>query len=203
MDSNIDRRMGLKFDKSGGQIYGDVKIDGSISYSGQDLQAVIDAIVPVGSVIAFAGTSAPSNYMMCDGSSLSRDQYPKLFSAIGTAHGSANASSFNVPDYRGRFLRGVDGSAANDPDNASRTAMATGGSTGNNVGSVQADQIASHRHTSAIRWDSPSSPFTNGGTFTGVLGSSVGSGVVATTALTGGTETRSKNAYVNYIIKYQ
>lgn len=203
MDSNLDKRLGLKFDKSGGQIYGSVQVDGAISYSGKDLQAVIDAIVPVGSVIAFAGGNAPENYLICDGRSLSRAEYPRLFSSIGTAHGSTNADTFNLPDYRGRFLRGVDGAASNDPDSASRTAMATGGSTGNSVGSVQADQIASHRHVSAIRWDSPTSPFTNGGTFTGVLGGSIGSGVVATTALTGGTETRPKNAYVNYIIKYQ
>ena len=43
------------------------------------------------------------------------------------------ASSFHLPDLRGRFLRGLDGTAGNDTDKAARTAMNAGGSTGNTI----------------------------------------------------------------------
>lgn len=151
----------------------------------------------VGEVIAFAGSAIPENFLLCDGRAVSRATYAALFNVIGTSHGSGDGSTtFNIPDYRGRFLRGVDGTAGNDPDKASRTAMNTGGNTGNNVGSVQADQFASHTHNyttnATISQGSPGSanqlylPNTDAG---------------ATTA-NGGNETRPKNAYVNYIIRF-
>ena len=75
---------------------------------------------------------------MCDGSAVSRTAYASLFAAIGTNYGAGDGSStFNVPDLRGQFLRGVDGSAGVDPDKATRTALKSGGNTGNNVGSVE------------------------------------------------------------------
>ena len=59
-----------------------------------------------------------------------------MFAAIQNAHGGG-ANSFNLPDYRGRFLRGATGTINRDPDAASRTAMNDAGNTGNNVGSIQ------------------------------------------------------------------
>ena len=105
--------------------------------------------IPSGSILTFAGPVAniPNGYLLCDGSSLNGADYPELFAAIGTAWGSASGTTFNLPDTRGLFLRGVDGIANRDPDKASRTALATGGNTGNNVGSYQDDRFASHNHT--------------------------------------------------------
>jgi microcystin-dependent protein len=94
--------------------------------------------IPRGLVSPFAGTTAPSGWLFCDGSAVSRSTYNALFVAIGTAHGSGDGSTtFNLPDYRGRFLRGVDGGVARDPDRTTRTAMNSGGATGDAVGSVQ------------------------------------------------------------------
>lgn len=101
-----------------------------------------------GLVFAFAGTTAPSGWLVCNGQAVSRTVYANLFAVIGTSHGDGDGSTtFNLPDYRGRFLRGVDGGAANDPDRASRTAMNTGGNTGDNVGSVQGHAFQTHTHT--------------------------------------------------------
>ena len=63
--------------------------------------------VPVGSVLPYAGTVIPENYMECDGRYLSRSQYSALFNAIGTTYG-ASGSSFRLPDLRGVFIRGWD-----------------------------------------------------------------------------------------------
>lgn len=105
--------------------------------------------VPVGTVVAYAGTKAsvPTGWLICDGSSLSRLTYPQLYAALGFAWGGSG-DNFNLPDLRGMFLRGVADGSTNDPDRATRTASNTGGNTGDNVGSVQTDQYQSHSHSS-------------------------------------------------------
>lgn len=53
----------------------------------------------VGSIIAYAGTTIPSGYLLCDGSAISRTTYSALFSAIGTTYGAGDGNStFNLPD---------------------------------------------------------------------------------------------------------
>ena len=102
---------------------------------------------PSGAVTAFAGVNAPSGWLACDGSAISRTQYAALYAAIGVASGSGDGvSTFNVPDYRGRFLRGVDDGTGADPDAKSRTAAAQGANVGDAVGSLEAWAFASHQH---------------------------------------------------------
>lgn len=104
---------------------------------------------PPGMVGAFALTSCPSGWVEGDGSEVSRSgANADLFAAMGTIHGTGNGTTtFNLPNYRGRFLRGRANGTALDPDRASRTAMATGGATGDNVGSVQGHAFQTHTHT--------------------------------------------------------
>ena len=106
------------------------------------------AICPSGTVLPFAGTTAPDGWLTCDGTPISRTTYAALFTALGVAHGYGdNSTTFNLPDYRGRFLRGADAmfggsSASRDPDKVSRTAPNTGGNAGALLGSVQANATA-------------------------------------------------------------
>lgn len=68
-----------------------------------------------GTVLPFAGTAAPTGWLLCYGQSLLRADYPNLFTAIGTTYGAADGTHFNVPDLRGRSPIGKDdmgGSAA-------------------------------------------------------------------------------------------
>lgn len=200
----------------------------------EELQTAIDNIIagtnPSGVVFAFAGTSVPAGYLLCDGSLVSRTTYATLFATIGTAHGQGDGSTtFNLPDYRGQFLRGVAGASANDPDKTSRTAMASGGNTGNNVGTVQTQATrknglilnSDHVHETPLGdGNIANQPWGNGVTRTLAFGAGVASiptgitsppytGVPApgfgpynTMSLTNGdNETRPINAYVNYIIK--
>ena len=54
----------------------------------------------------------PQNCLMCDGSEISRDTYSELFNVIGTTYGEGDGSTtFNIPDYRGAFLRCIGGNA--------------------------------------------------------------------------------------------
>lgn len=71
-----------------------------------DLEAL--AVVPAGTISAYGGASAPSGWLLCDGSAVSRTTYADLFTALGTTFGTGDGSTtFNVPDLRGRFPLGV------------------------------------------------------------------------------------------------
>ncbi len=65
---------------------------------------------PPGSIIIMATINCPQGYLKPDGSAVSRNTYSALFSALGTLYGAGDGSTtFNLPDYRGQFLRGVMG----------------------------------------------------------------------------------------------
>ena len=123
----------------------------SLKVGPQDEQIIGPAITSPQKAGFIATAARPGDFdgwLSCDGRAVSRTTYSSLFAAIGITHGQGDGSTtFNIPDYRGRFLRHVDGGANRDPDKAGRTAMASGGNTGNNVGSVQTSQYASHTHT--------------------------------------------------------
>lgn len=60
---------------------------------------------PAGTVVAFAGSAAPTGWMLCDGQAVSRTLRPELFAAIGTTYGAGDGSTtFNLPDTRGRTI---------------------------------------------------------------------------------------------------
>ena len=105
---------------------------------------------PVGTVISFAGAgSPPPGWQVCEGASVSRTDgnYLELFAAIGTQWGAANATSFNLPDLRGMFLRGKDGGRGADDDRNSRSAPYPGGATGDAVGTYEGHSVQSHGHS--------------------------------------------------------
>ena len=178
-----------------------------LTFDGSDWKAGVNPGVPIGTIIAYAGSTVPSGWALCDGASQSiNGNYAPLYAAIGDKWGTGGAGSFNLPDLRGMFLRGWDGNANNDPDKNSRTANRTGGATGNNVGSVQADAFQGHQHQYLERGGSGGSNWSMGSSNSKI------SPVVATeNIVTDGnngtpkvsSETRPKNAYVMYIIKYQ
>ena len=94
-----------------------------------------------GMVAAFAMSSAPTGWLTCDGTAVSRTTYSDLFTAIGTTWGSGDGTStFNVPDLRGAFLRGTGSHGTSN--------MADGNDfAGPSVGSFENDQFQGHGHT--------------------------------------------------------
>lgn len=157
--------------------------------------AVAQALNPAGAIAAFIGVSAPAGYLLCNGAAVSRASYATLFGVMGVSCGSGDGTTtFNLPDLRGQFLRGVTGASANDPDFATRTAMAAGGATGNQPGSVQADNVGPHVHSYSLLNSTGASP-------TAAAGSGTTLGSTGNVNTNGTTETRPKNAYVNFLIK--
>lgn len=82
----------------------------------QLLEAIRLLATPIGAVQPYAGASAPTGWLMCNGQAVSRTTYAGLFAIIGTAFGAGNGTTtFNVPDLRGEFMRGVDAGRNVDP----------------------------------------------------------------------------------------
>ncbi len=149
----------------------------------------------VGTISAYGGNTAPTGWLLCDGTAVSQTTYADLFAVIGCNFG-CSGGNFNLPDLRGRFLRGRDGGALRDPDSGTRTAMSIGGNTADNVGSVQVDAFKSHTHSF---FNGQSGGLDLDKTATSVFNSNFW---ILQTGSAGGNETRPVNAYVNWIVKY-
>lgn len=170
------------------------------------------ALVPPGAIIPYGGSSAPAGYLLCDGTSYLQATYSALYSAIGNAYGEPDGTHFNVPDLRGQFLRGVTGASSNDPNASSRGAMAPSGNTGNNVGSIQPGATAvnglsgTNTGGESLFPEVVNSSFTTGGSggkyYLNGANISTALSPQPTITLSGDSETRPINAYVNYLIKY-
>lgn len=68
-----------------------------------DTQSILEALVPTGTLLDFAGETAPAGYLLQDGKSYSTTEYNRLFKVIGYKYGGSG-SNFNVPDSRGRTI---------------------------------------------------------------------------------------------------
>lgn len=88
---------------------GDTVTDGAVVWTIRKVMNPTDIpdSTPPGTIMAFAGNSTPSGFLLCDGSSISRTTYADLFAAIGTTWGSGNGSTtFNLPSLNGYWLKG-------------------------------------------------------------------------------------------------
>jgi len=182
---------------------------------------------PIGAIIAYAGQVAAKDsnpqpfetvieatgWMVCDGRSLNIAQYPKLFSAIGYLYSNTeDGKHFNIPDYRGYFLRMV-GSDASDASRESRKAINQNNSS-IEIASKQDDAVQQHVHDYIKVDETGDIPAVTGGTADPIMLKSVETdAAISPEANTLETaqkvesksspqETRSKNISVYYVIKY-
>lgn len=95
-----------------------------------------------GTILPTVATSAPTGWLMCDGSAVSRTDYANLFNLVGTTFGAGNGSTtFNVPDLRGRSIIGVgQGSGL-----SARTRGETGGA---ETQALSVGNLPAHQHFS-------------------------------------------------------
>lgn len=114
-------------------------------------------VMPTGTVVPFAGSAAPTGWLLCFGQTVSRTIYPDLFATIGTNYGSGDGSTtFALPDMRGRVPAGLDnmgGSAASRLTNAVLSASNTLGATGGSqVHTLTANEsgVKSHNHVNTL-----------------------------------------------------
>ena len=104
-----------------------------------EIKDTINTNTPVGSISLFAGTTAPTGWLICDGSAVSRTTYANLFSVIGTTYGTGDGSTtFNIPNLKGKVPVGLDSS-----DTSFDTIGETGGEKEH---TLTIDEMPSHSH---------------------------------------------------------
>ena len=194
----------------------------------KSLANMIQVATPPGTIIAFGGENVPDGWLLCDGRPLSGSEYSALYQAISTNWGAGyywegtnclkkDNCDFNLPDLRGLFLRGVNGTREGDlqdPGAGHRFNHIIGSSQGNRVGSSEKDAFKNHVHQFTDYTYTWSSGVDYGHNNFGYYGGpGAPGGGKACNPLVHNTEvvidepdvaseTHPKNAYVNYIIKY-
>jgi microcystin-dependent protein len=175
--------------------------DGAVTAAKLDAGAV-SVLMPTGSIMSFAGSSAPTGYLLCNDTPISRTTYSALFALIGTTYGSGDGSTtFNIPDLRGRVIAGQDdmgGSSAN------RLTGLAGGVDGDVLGgfgglethTLLTAEMPSHTHT--YNRTGPS-----GGASVGGIGDGPDTGIATSTetGLNGAHNNVQPTIILNYIIK--
>ena len=159
------------------------------------------SLVPVGSILAYGGTSAPTDWLLCHGQSIARvGTYAALFAAISTTYGTVDGDTFNVPDLRGRVIAGQDdmgGSSANRltaPINGDTLGAAGGGETH----TLAISEMPAHTHTYTVPSGDTSGNLKRGDTAEG------GDAETRTSASSGGGGAHTNvqpTIILNYIIK--
>lgn len=175
--------------------------------TGAWMQLQNDTNSVVGMIGMWPSGTPPPGWLECDGSAISRTTYADLWDVLNGAdttgdYGNGDGSTtFNLPDYRGAFLRGWDHGAGTDPDAGSRSDRGDS-VTGDYVGTQQAGQNDAHTHNL-----SGANPLKWSGSYykvwtTGSGDSAYVDSVSTTASSAGGSEARPVNINIMYMIYY-
>ena len=134
----------IKYDGTNFQLDGASQTGGSAD--------ILARVLPTGGTIFWGLDTIPAGWLKAEGQAVAKADYPELDAAYfadgypyGTSSASPGVGTMNLPPAAGRFIRVVDGGVGNDPDATSRTDRGDG-ATGDNVGTLQADENKSHTH---------------------------------------------------------
>jgi microcystin-dependent protein len=193
----------------------EVKPDGTVFVGGTNISAVFST----GMMMDYAGASAPTGWLLCDGAAISRTTYAALFGVISTTYGAGNGSTtFNVPDARGRATVGKDdmgGTAAGRVTSALSgiDGIVLGASGGLQDHLLTIGQMPAHQHFAASNTGSAATLSSsnyidnskdNGGNYSYTLGGITGAATIGLTSATGGGGAHNNmqpTIIVNKIIK--
>lgn len=210
--------MTAQYNRVGDQCFrvfcGDGSVATSVNYSdnsgaieGKNFAALTAVLCPIGSVMQFAGSSAPGGFLICNGAAISRTTFAALFSVIGVTYGAGDGSTtFNIPDFREFAPVGIGQSDK-------------GGITSHDVytlGQRKDDQAQGHYHYLNGDYKNRGAGYNYGftGRYQGDLGSGLSDGFFGAVRATGmvndgtngdpryGNVTRGKRLGINFIIKY-
>lgn len=160
-------------DGSSGQV---LSTDGSGTLSWYSIPAQTNEMVS-GMLMPFAGSTAPSGWLLCYGQAVSRTTYADLFSALGTTYGTGDGSTtFNLPDLRGRVIAGQDDMGGTSAD---RLTNQTGGLNGDTLGATGGSethtlteaQMPSHTHSGGLSVNTVATSGSYGGSTPAILAS--------------------------------
>lgn len=166
--------------------------------------------LPSGIILPYGGSSAPSGWLLCDGSAVNRTTYAALFTAISTAFGVGDGSTtFNLPNTARKTLVGAGGTGT------ATLANTVGSNGGSETHTLTTAELAVHSHgvtdpTHSHNYYLPNSDTAGAGVAVGV--SSDGAALTATTSSSTGISVNNAGSgtahnnlqpslVVNYIIK--
>ena len=156
-----------------------------------------NGLLNTGTIVPHGSGTAPSGFLSCDGSAVSRSTYADLYAVIGTTWGAGDGSStFNVPDLRAAMIRGTGthGSSTNGNTGAAFTR--------GNVGTFENDMHQEHGHDIIYYATGSGSSGYREGVSTASFGSTeTKTAMINSTGGRSGVETRGFNASVLYVIK--
>lgn len=167
-----------------GDVNWHIPINGNFDIIDTTMKTISDKIPP-GVILMYGAPTAPTGWLECDGSAVSRTTYSSLFAVIGTTFGVGDGSTtFNLPDLRGEFIRGWDHGRGVD--------------SGRELGEGQGDAFKSHSHDYHGVGD-----YIGGvrNLFTKIGSERAHARRDDLLYATGGTETRPRNVALMFIIK--
>jgi microcystin-dependent protein/cytoskeletal protein CcmA (bactofilin family) len=110
---------------------------------------LFDAIakIPTGMITPFGGSSAPTHWLLCDGTEYVIGTYPELYAVIGSSFGVATAGYFRTPDLRGRMPLGKDNMGGTSANRVTATAAdSVGGFGGDESKVIPVANLPDHEH---------------------------------------------------------
>lgn len=166
--------------------------------------SAVGGMAPTGVVLPFAGSTAPTGWLLCFGQAVSRTTNSRLFAAIGTTYGTGDGSTtFNLPDLRGRVAAGEDdmgGTAANrlTTGGSGVNGVALGAAGGAETHTLSTSQLPAHNHTASTNTDpghTHTGIVTGTGSVTNITNTAGGSATAGSVNTAGSTATSGSHSH--------
>lgn len=140
----------------------------------KDYSDFLDLILPpVGTVLPYVGATAPSGWLLCDGSTVSSTTYPKLSALCGTKFGTATTGNFILPNLKGRVIAGVDSSQSEFDTLGETGGTKTSALSATNL-PAHAHSTPDHTHSGSLSGASAASSGDHGHTITSSINAQTG-----------------------------
>lgn len=177
--ARADHRHNVPADVAGASAPGDAAAEGTATafaradhvHARESIRNLRDTVFPVGTVFPYAGSSAPSGFVLCDGALYDRTAYAALFAVVGTTYGNTTGSNFRVPDLRGRMPLGKDDMGVGSANRVTAgSADILGGSGGEENHQLVTGELPAHTHNGPSHTHNGPSHTHTGGSHTHAAG---------------------------------